>query len=403
MSQEHGFTLAELMISMTVTLIAVGAALTTFSQGLIMNDTGTQLSDANQNLRAGANQLMQDLMQAGRIIGAGGIPVPTGLPASVGVGVTAFNRPGPTGSSLTFGLVVDANTTLNLASITTGYGQVAPLLGVTPSPIGEPTDMVTIMTVDEFMPSIQTPPLNPAAVGTGEGTIAVNGQSVVLPATSVWLTGDTVNDTPVIQVGDLVLFTNPNGMALHTVTSTDATHIFFGVTPNTNDWFGFNQFNAPCVPMLLIKTTPSVLATCAKDIVTAFPATTMFRALMITYYVDATTGTPLLTKVVNHCVGAVNPCPGSPFTPQALAGVVEDLNFTYDLVDGVTNPTNVTGLPITLSGVTYNSNQIRKVNVHMGVRSEIMSKPLHDYLRNHVNTAVDVRSLASVDRYDTTQ
>ena len=39
----------------------------------------------------------------------------------------------------------------------------------------------------------------------------------------------------------------------------------------------------------------------------------------------------------------------------------------------------------------------------MGVRSEIMSKPLHDYIRNHVNTSVDVRSLASVDRYDTTQ
>ena len=84
MSREHGFTLAELMISMTVTLIAVAAALTTFSQGLIMNDSGTQLSDANQNLRAGANQLMQDLMQAGRIIGPGGIPVPTGLPGSVG-------------------------------------------------------------------------------------------------------------------------------------------------------------------------------------------------------------------------------------------------------------------------------------------------------------------------------
>jgi hypothetical protein len=382
------------MISMTVTLIAVGAALTTFSQGLIMNDTGTQLSDANQNLRAGANQLMQDLMQAGRIIGAGGIQVPTGLPGSVGVGVTPFNRPGPTGSSLTFNLVVDTNTTLNLSSITTGYQ-----LGA--SVIGETTDIVTIMTVDEFMPSIQTPPLNPAAVGTGEGTIALDGRSVVLPATSVWLTGDTVNDTPMIQVGDLVLFTNQNGLAIQTITSTDATHIFFGVSPNANDWFGFNQFGAPCVPMLLIKATPA--ASCAKDTTTAYTTTTMFRALMITYFVDDSSGTPLLTRVINHCLGSVNPCPGSPFTPQALSGVVEDLNFTYDLVDGSVNPTNVTGLPITLGSVTYNSNQIRKVNVHMGVRSEIMSKPLHDYIRNHVNTAVDVRSLTSVNRYDTTQ
>jgi hypothetical protein len=87
------------------------------------------------------------------------------------------------------------------------------------------------------------------------------------------------------------------------------------------------------------------------------------------------------------------------FAPLALAGVVEDLDLTYDLVDGVNNPTNITTLPTTIGGVTYNSNQIRKVNVHMGVRSEIMSKPLHDYIRNHVQTAVDIRSLASVSRY----
>ena len=48
---------------------------------------------------------------------------------------------------------------------------------------------------------------------------------------------------------------------------------------------------------------------------------------------------------------------------------------------------------------TYNANQIRKVNMHVGVRSEAMSKPTQDYVRNHISTAVDVRSLASVDRY----
>ena len=49
---------------------------------------------------------------------------------------------------------------------------------------------------------------------------------------------------------------------------------------------------------------------------------------MITYYVDAKTtpGTPRLTRVYNN---------GS---PQQLAGVVEDLQLSYDLVDGVTNP-----------------------------------------------------------------
>ena len=49
--------------------------------------------------------------------------------------------------------------------------------------------------------------------------------------------------------------------------------------------------------------------------------------------------------------------------------------------------------------VTYNSGQIRKVNIHVGVRSEVISKPNQDYVRIHISTSVDVRSLASVDRY----
>jgi prepilin-type N-terminal cleavage/methylation domain-containing protein len=385
MSREHGFTLAELMISMTVTLIAVGAALTTFSQGLIINDTGTQTSDANQNFRAGMNQLVQDLMQAGRIIGPLGIPLPSGA------GVTAFNRPGPT-AGLTFSLVdtdpLNPTNALNLPAITTGY-QAQPASLKT---LNSATDMVTIMTVDEFMPTIQTPPLVLATPTSIEGTIAPNGQSVVLPATSVWLTGDTVADTPVIQVGDLVLFSNPSGMALHTITSMDATHIKFENI--AADWFGFNQFSAPVVPMMLIKQP--------QDTTNPWTAkTTMFRALMITYYVDTSGVVPLLTRVVNHQA------------PQTLSGVVEDLDLTYDLVDGVDNPTAVLSLPCpTVAepicgattpavGVTYNSNQIRKVNVHMGVRSEVMNKSPHDYIRNHIATAVDVRSLASVNRYVT--
>jgi hypothetical protein len=89
------------------------------------------------------------------------------------------------------------------------------------------------------------------------------------------------------------------------------------------------------------------------------------------------------------------------FTPQTLAGVVEDLELTYDLVDGATNPANVKSLPYTAAGVTYNSNQIRKVNVHIGVRSEIISRPSQDYVRNHITTSVDVRSLASKEKYVT--
>jgi hypothetical protein len=128
---------------------------------------------------------------------------------------------------------------------------------------------------------------------------------------------------------------------------------------------------------------------------------TLFRAMMITYYVDNTTapGTPRLTRIINHCPSSLPTCPA--FAPQALAGVVEALDLTYDLVSGVSYLADVTSLPFTAAGVTYNSNQIRKVNIRIGVRSEVISKPTQDYVRNHIRTSVDVRSLASVDRYKT--
>ena len=183
------------------------------------------------------------------------------------------------------------------------------------------------------MPVLQTPPAVAATPTPVEGTIAADGQSVTLPATSPWLVGDTTNDTQPIHAGDLVLFKNPNGMAMLTVTSTDSTHIYFG-TGSSVDWFHFNQFNVPQVPMILIKQPSDTTSAWTQK-------TTMFRAVMITYYVDNTTtpGTPHLMRLVNHCPASTTDCPY--FAPQALAGIVEDLDLNYDLVDGVNNPANV--------------------------------------------------------------
>jgi hypothetical protein len=365
LSREDGFTISELLVTSTILMLTMGAALTTFKNGLAVNDTGSQLSDSNQNLRAGTNQLMRDLMQAGRIIGPEGIPVPTGT------GV-AINRPAPPGIVLTFNLA----TTTNLPDITTGSG-----LG--PTINGQATDVVTIMTIDPFVPTIETPPIG--AIDPNEGTLDPAGATLTLPANSFWLIGDPVNDAPGLLVGDLVLFKNPSGMAIQTVTGKDATHLYFK-GGDANDWFNFNQPGAASGSITQIKGTGGTPG-CPG----CFQQTTLFRAMMITYYVDkpAAPGVPRLTRIVNH------------FTPQALAGVVEDLEFTYDLVDGVNNPTNVAALPWfdAVNNVTYNSNQIRKVNIHIGVRSEVISKPSQDYVRNHISTAVDVRSLASVDRY----
>ena len=56
--------------------------------------------------------------------------------------------------------------------------------------------------------------------------------------------------------------------------------------------------------------------------------------MMYTYYVhEETPGIPRLMRKMNHAEA------------QALAGVIEDLDLSYDLVDGTQNPTNIKDLP----------------------------------------------------------
>jgi hypothetical protein len=245
------------------------------------------------------------------------------------------------------------------------------------------------------MPAVTTPPAVAASPTGAEATLSPDGTFITFAAASQWIDGDTVADTPKIKIGDLVLYVGINGNAIQTVTSIDtsAHRINFAAGDAVNDYFHFNQPTATTGatrPLAVLKDpTLTLAATAPWQSAPSTTPVTLFKALMITYYVDNTTtaGTPRLTRLLNN------------FAPQALAGVVEDLELTYDLYDGVTNPANVTSLPYTVGPTTYTESLIRKVNVHVGVRSEVMSKPLQDYVRNHISTSVNVRSLACVDRY----
>jgi hypothetical protein len=236
-----------------------------------------------------------------------------------------------------------------------------------------------MLTIDGILDSCLSSPLSVTPAGTGGGvpTIAVNGSTFdVVNNNTVRCTdgsGDWLAGSPSqagIKKGDLLLFTDPNGRnAIQTVTKTDGSTVFF--EQNADDTFGFNQ------PAAAAGSITQLLG----------QALSVQRVLMYTYYVDPSNGTPRLMRRYNMAEA------------QALAGVVEDLQLSYDLVDGSVNPTNVSDLPYPLNGVTYSANQIRKVAVHIGVRSETMSTRLHDYLRNHVSTVVSIRNLAFVDRY----
>jgi len=253
-----------------------------------------------------------------------------------------------------------------LTSLVTGQGK-------GPTIDNRPTDMVTMLTIDPILDSalngaLQVQPFDaPGAMPklSNDGSsfsVTVNEQT--------WIGGDPVNGRSAVNKGDLLMFVDVNGnAAIQTVTRVDATSVYFDA--NSDDPFSFNQRGAGSGSITqILGQTLSVQ-----------------RVIMYTYYVDQGNGVPRLMRQYNNS------------TAQALAGVVEDLELSYDLADGSVNPTAVRDLPLTLNGVTYSPNQIRKANVHVGVRSEAMSLRVHDYLRTHISTVVSLRNLAFVDRY----
>ena len=362
-SSEAGFTLSELLMATTISLLVIGTAMTTFKDAVAMSGSAGYMADTSLNLRAGINLFIRDLAATGRTIPIGGIPIPSGANAQ------PINRPSPPGNAYTF----DTITETSLSAVTTGSG-----LG--PTIDNQTTDMVTLLAVDPLLDLVLVPAgspvgsqapliLSPANTPNAD-TIAADGSSFTLNPSRAWLAGDTTNNISPVMKGDLLMFVNTAGQyALQTVTRADQTHAYFD--SNSDDMFNFNQRDAAAGSITQILGT----------------SLTVRRVWMYTYFVDPNNGTPRLMRQYNFS------------TPQALAGVVEDLQLSYDIVDGTVNPTAIDNLPYTANNVTYSANQIRKVTVHIGVRSEAMALKPRDYLRTHLSTVVSLRQLAYVDRY----
>lgn len=384
-NSEGGFTIVELMITSLITLAIMGIAFTTFQNGLELNDAVVSMADSNQNLRAGTNLLVRDLMQAGRNIPVGGIAIPSGDRAE------DIHRPGPPGETYVFD---NDDAGARLSAITTGEA-----MGMTVA--GRDTDMVTIVMADPFLDELE---VHQSDADDDLPRLASNGASLDVGLSTGWLAGDADNRIPPIVAGDLIYFSSTgSGNGIQTVTRVEGGVIYF----DADDPFNLNQRgnekcnfdddgaitnSSNCLSGSITEILPDIAAVpWEEDSEAAF---SIRRVYMYTYYVDEEADIPRLMRKLNH------------FNATALAGVIEDLTLRYDLVDGEVNPTEVATLPYTdtVGGetVTYTPNQIRKVNVHVGVRSETVAPRTGEYLRQHLSTVVSIRNLAFVSRYDTT-
>jgi Tfp pilus assembly protein PilW len=336
MKKEQGFSIVEMLMALLISLGLISAILGSFNDAASINTQANLMADLEQNLRSGINFLVSDLMNAGWGIPTGGIPIPSGA------GAVAVNRPSPPGAAYTFaGLLI-------ISAVNTGA-----TLG--PMGNGRQTDMVSILYADNLLPLNQTP----------LDAIGANGISMTVNA------GTPISGVPnSIQVGDIIAFSNGMGNTLQYVTRVNSQMAYF----DAGDPLHLNQ---PTIGQGSIKLL--------KDPNTGiFPPTTATRVWLITYYIDTTTDPtmPRLIRQINNRTG------------KTVALVVDDLQLTYDLVDGVTNPAGVN------TPTAPNSpNQIRSVNIYIEGRSSAKMKKTNDYLRRTLTTQVSLRSLSFVNRY----
>jgi len=334
MKREQGFSLVEVLIAAAISIVLLAGAMGSFNDALGLNEKANLMTDLEQNLRAGMNLLVRDFITAGWGIPTGGIPIPSGD------GTTPVTRPGPPGTTYTF------SPALTIAAVNPGAA-----LG--PEGIGRATDLVNILYADNLLPLNQAPLTS----------IAANGSSAVVSAGTP-ITGIT---NP-IRPGDLIAFSNALGNTMQYVTRVTDQTIYF----EAGDPMHLNQPSAPQGSIMQLQSGGT------------FPPTTATRVWLVTFYLDTTTDPemPRLIRRINDRDGEV------------VALVLEDLQLSYDLVDGVTNPTNIKS-----PTETNSPNQIRKASILLSGRSSALIRNTREYLRRSLTTQVSLRSLSFIDRY----
>ena len=412
MKREAGFSLIELLVAMTVTLIVVAATLGLFQSALRTNESSQQLSNMNGNLRSAMNLMTRDLLQAGQGIPTGGVPLP------VGAGCANVNRPVPVGTStFAYGCPNSASNP-NLPAVIPGNatGPIvpgsagnlgSPNLTWVPSP-GPNSDIVTMLYQDNTL--VTNSIIN--------GPILTPNYLITLTTTSMTFS----NVTPVstgsntANIGDIFLVQGAGLSRFVVVTSISAQTLNFVA----GDVFNLNQqatANSGTIKDLQTAGVPFG-ASCPQPAASPNPpysspppaacAATAQRVLMVSYWLDITqsVNTQVIPRLMRQvglasATSCAQPTPPPTGCPRSVAEVIESLELSYDYVNGtvpVNNQVSSTAAAATC-GCTLTDNQIRKVNLYLAGRSDVRLSQTNQYMRNNLATQIDIRSLAFVNRY----
>ena len=384
-----GFTLIELMIAMAVTMILLYAAVVAFRDASLTNQLVTQNSDMADNLRTGLNLIQTDLQQAGSGIPTGGIPLPftSNNSTTSPCGTTpALVRPKLNGLT-TF---PPCNSTLPAVEPGNAMG---PFITAPDASTGLPTnqssytDEITVVYADNLgldaRPINAQATTNPANPGCPNGKLSLSGTTLtaVFDGTTLNSQGNYncvnfLKNGITVNVGDLIMFSNSYGEALLAVTNVNGQTLTFA----KGDSFGLNGRTENGGTINYLQ------ANGCGGTNTCFANTSATRVWMVSYYLDNTSSPPYIRLV--RRVGL------NPATP--VGETLENLQFTYNFVDGNGNPANQAIVPAGDS-----ESQIMLVNVFLGARSSYqVHEGIHTfYSRDNLMTQVSIRSNAYTNQY----
>jgi prepilin-type N-terminal cleavage/methylation domain-containing protein len=364
MKREAGFTLLEVLVATTIMLVILAATMGTLTDAIHATEGITLMADTQENLRAGMGYIVRDLVQAGEGLPQTGITIPNSS------SVSAVNRPGPTG----IGTFPTSWTVLPL--ISPGYQ-----LGPTTTTSGNPTDMLTVVYADNTLIDsnqhwLNEFPVNTSGGGSGcsgatptpNGTIATSGTTTTITFDSTCVNINTGNTA--LQVGDLLLLQNGQGMALVSVSTVTLASNKLTIA-SSPDPFKLNNSGKTAGTISQIQ-SPAGSGT--------YAATTATRVYMITYYINnATSAQPELMRQVN-----MN-------TAQEVGETIENMQLFYDILTAGASPPAIT--PEVENPTAAQLPYVRDAYVMLFARSENTYSASKQYFRNNLTTTVSIRSL----------
>jgi prepilin-type N-terminal cleavage/methylation domain-containing protein len=365
-TRQAGYSLIEMMVAMGVMTVVMGATVASLDQATKMNNAAVLMTGVNNGLRTGMDLMIRDMLQ----IGSG---LPTGHVVLIpsGTGAVQMNIPGP------------PSTAFLTPSGDVDWAAVIPGDGIGPTINGVATDTITMLMadnnfVDMPLTAITNTTIDVAATHPGTGQ-AINIQTGV----------------DRLQTGQLLMLEKGSATTLVQITSISYTSR--RITFANGDSLKLNQTAAAAGNVVALRAADP-----PDTLTNGVIPTTATRVRMISYYLD--TSVPLHPRLVRR-INNGHPTTFNNVLGTAVALDIENLQFTYDLVDGVSNPSNVAfvAADYTTSGAcspnACSQVQIRKVNVVMMGRSPNPLPGKSTVYRNTLQSQVSLRGMAFVDEY----